>query len=151
MALPRLTHDEYYLSLIPLVARRSTCARRAVGAIITDAKFRVLSTGYNGVPSGYPHCTEQPCPGTLDPPGDTRRCFAVHAEQNAIIQCSRLEDARHLFVSCKPCFTCAKMIANTPIKRVIALEDYPDPGTSVIFVQAEIHFLIAKVTNSLIQ
>jgi len=147
----RLTHDQYYTALLVLVAARSTCARRAVGAIIVDARNRVLSTGYNGVPSGFPHCTTEPCTGVNDPPGDSRRCLAVHAEINAIMQCSRLDLASSLYVSCTPCFTCAKAIANTPIKRVICLEEYADPMGMAVLKVAKIHFIVAAVTNNLIQ
>ena len=139
----RLSHDAYYLAMLKLVAMRSTCARRAVGAIIVDEKNRVLSTGYNGVPSGFPHCTETPCAGALDESGDTRRCMAVHAEQNALLQCSRLDLAHTMFVSCSPCVICAKMIANTSIKRVMCLEVYADPLGAFVLQQARVHIVIA--------
>lgn len=120
----RLTRDEYYLEMLSLVAGRSTCPRRAVGAVIVDKAGHVLSTGYNGVPSGVPHCVDVPCPGASDPKGDTRRCLAIHAEQNALLQCSRLDLAHTLYVSVICCFTCAKLVCNTPIKRIVAAEDY---------------------------
>lgn len=135
-------HD-YYVSLLPLVAARSTCARRAVAAIITDAKGRVLATGYNGVPAGAPHCMERddeggticdvdnpatgivPCAGAKDPPGDTRRCLAVHAEANALLQCVHvLSQAHTLYCSTTPCLECAKLIANTPIQLIFVQEEY---------------------------
>jgi len=129
----RLNHDEYYLQMLDLVAARSTCARRAVGAIITDTKHHILSTGYNGVPSGFTHCIDTPCVGRYDPPGDSSRCMAVHAEQNALLQCSRLDLAAVMYTSCVPCFTCAKMIVNTHITRVVALKTYADTtGLSVL-------------------
>lgn len=133
----RLTHDQYFLEMLKLVAARSTCARRAVGAIIVDRRHHILSTGYNGVPRGFRHCIDEAddvsrvpaddvCQGKWDPKGDTRRCMAVHAEVNAVIQCTRLDLAWKMYVSASPCFTCAKMIANTGIKHVIALELYAD-------------------------
>lgn len=122
----RASRDRYYLNMLKLVAERSTCARRSVGAIITDKHGRVLSTGYNGVPSGVPHCTDSACPGATDVTGDTRRCMSVHAETNALLQCAKMDLASVLYVSCSPCFACAKMILNTPIKRVVCAERYSD-------------------------
>jgi dCMP deaminase len=122
----RPSHDDYFLDMLELVAGRSTCARRAVGAIIVDQQHRILATGYNGVPTHYPHCTETPCPGAEDPPGDTRRCYAVHAEANALLQCSRLDLAWKLYASCTPCFSCAKLIANTSIVKVVCHVSYND-------------------------
>lgn len=118
--------DQYYLDLVPKVADLSTCVRRKVSAIIVDEKGRILSTGYNGVPSGFPHCIDRPCLGADDPSGDSSRCYAVHAEINALIQCSELRYAHTMYCSCSPCFSCAKAIANTSIKRIVFLEQYAD-------------------------
>ena len=122
--MPRLSIDLYFASMLNLVSSRSTCTRRAVGAIITDEAGHVLAMGYNGVPSGVDHCTDVPCGGEADKSGDFSRCWAVHAEQNALLQCQRLDLARTVYVSCTPCFTCAKLIANTPIRRVVVTELY---------------------------
>ena len=116
----------YFVKMLDLVSARSTCRRRQVGAIITDGRGHVLSTGYNGVPSGEVHCTDEPCPGALDQAGDTRRCMAVHAEQNALLQCAELFRANRFYVTCAPCFTCAKMILNTPIRLVVVTAPYAD-------------------------
>lgn len=128
----RLGHDAYFLALLDLARLRSTCLRRRVGAVIVDGEHHVLSTGYNGVPSRFIHCTDYPCAGALDPSGDTSRCMAVHAEVNAILQCTRLDLARTLYVSCTPCFSCAKMLVNTPIRRIVTREIYPDTGLDVL-------------------
>lgn len=122
----RPSRDEYFVQMLDLVASRSTCARRAVGAIIIDEIGHILSTGYNGVPRGFQHCTETPCLGATDKPGDTSRCDATHAEMNALLQCFRLDLAHTIYVSCSPCFTCAKLIANTSIRRVVCCEMYAD-------------------------
>jgi dCMP deaminase len=117
--------DDYFLKMLDLVASRSTCARRAVAAIITDATGHVLSTGYNGVPAGMPHCTDVPCPGANRPSGiDLDLCEAIHAEQNALLQCYRLDLARVLYCSVVPCYPCAKLIVNTSILRIVVKEDY---------------------------
>lgn len=121
------------MQMLSLVASRATCARRQVGAIIVSQDHQILSTGYNGVPRGLAHCIDMFCPGARDEKGDTSRCEAVHAEVNAVLQCRRLDLAHTIYVSCTPCFTCAKMLANTPIRHIIALEHYADPnGESVL-------------------
>lgn len=125
-ATTRPTLDEFYLSLLDNLASRSTCARRRVAAIITDVRGRVLSMGYNGVPRGVTHCTDSPCDGVSDPPGNSSRCLAVHAETNALLQCRDLESACVIYCSCMPCFGCAKMILNTNIRRVVAKEKYAE-------------------------
>jgi len=117
--------------------------RRKVGAIIVDEKYHILSTGYNGVPSGFKHCIDEPCIGAKDPTGNSERCMAVHAEVNAMLQCSRINDARTLYVSCTPCIGCAKMICNTPIKRIIASSAYADNALYILHL-AEIELIIAK-------
>jgi dCMP deaminase len=105
------------------VARRSTCPRAAVGAVIVRDK-RILTTGYNGAPAGLPHCTEAGCLMVND------HCVrTLHAEQNAIIQ-----GALHgvdvsgstIYVTHQPCLICAKMIINAGIERVVYGGDYPD-------------------------
>ena len=122
----RLNKQEYFLAMLKLVAARSTCVRRAVGAIITDKDGHVLSTGYNGVPRDFDHCTSVNCEGAKDKPGDTSNCMAVHAEQNALLQCCDLSRAHTIYTSCVPCFVCAKMIANTNIEMVVCETDYAD-------------------------
>jgi len=134
---PRLTKTEYYLQMLKLVAARSTCVRRAVGAIITDREGRVLSTGYNGVPRNFDHCTEEnPCEGASQEKGNTSLCMAVHAEQNAIIQCSDLNRAYTIYVSCVPCFVCAKMLANTNIEVAVCETDYADTRGKQVLMDA---------------
>lgn len=125
--LKRISLDNVYLEMLETMALRSTCVRRQVAAIVTDRKGRVISTGYNGVPQGMPHCIDLPCKGARDRPGDTDNCLAVHAEANALLQAgSRLAEAHTIYCSCFPCFSCAKLIANTEIKRVVFREHYPD-------------------------
>lgn len=141
----RPTHDEYFLKMLSLVAGRSTCARRAVGAIIVTSDHRVLSTGYNGVPKNFHHCTEIPCPGVDDERGNTSRCQAVHAEVNAILQCRDIDKAYTIYVSCTPCFQCAKMICNTNIQRVVVLEEYADKEGLAMLAAAHIYVQVMKV------
>ena len=105
------------------VAKRSTCLRARVGAIIVRDK-RILTTGYNGSPSGLPHCTEVGC---LIANGHCVR--TLHAEQNAIIQAALhgvSVSGGTIYVTHQPCLTCAKMIINAGIRRVIYGGHYPD-------------------------
>lgn len=131
----RDSKESYFIKMLMDVSSRSTCIRRSVGAIITDERGRILSTGYNGPPAGFNHCTDVPCAGSNDQKGDTSRCLAVHAEQNALLQCWRLDLAHTIYVSCCPCFVCAKMILNTSIRRVIVPQDYADAEGARILTQ----------------
>jgi dCMP deaminase len=119
--------DEYFVKMLDLVATRSTCRRRNVAAILTDETGHLISTGYNGVPAGFPHCTDEPCPGAADAAGDTSKCMAIHAENNAIIQAGgRLRDATRLYCSCSPCFSCTKLILGTNVRTIVVKEVYAD-------------------------
>ncbi|MBC7225275.1 MAG: cytidine/deoxycytidylate deaminase family protein [Anaerolineae bacterium] len=119
----RPSWDQYFMEIAQQVARRSTCPRAQVGAIIVRDR-RILTTGYNGAPMGLPHCSDVGC---IIVDGHCVR--AVHAEQNAIIQA-----AYHgvsvaggtIYVTHQPCQTCAKMIINAGIKRVVYAGEYPD-------------------------
>ncbi len=127
----RPSWDEYFSEITKQVATRSTCLRRHVGAVIVKDK-RILSTGYNGAPSGLPHCDETGClRERLGIPSGQRQeiCRGLHAEQNAIIQAALHGVAisgSDIYVTHQPCITCAKMIINAGIKRVFCLSTYPD-------------------------
>lgn len=123
--------DEYFMSLADLAATRSTCLRRQVGAIIV-AEHRVLATGYNGAPKDLPHCLEVGCKREeLKIPSGQRQeiCRAIHAEQNAIIQAAQhgvpVKDAT-VYCTNQPCATCAKMILNLDVRRIVFRSSYPD-------------------------
>lgn len=128
----RPSRDQYYAEMVAVAAKRSTCPRRAVGAIVVDERGVVLGVGHNGVPRNVPHCGDRGsyCLAQDAAPGVTSACWAVHAEVNALLQCSDVERAHTMYVSATPCFACAKVIANTAIKRVVALEDYREPAPS---------------------
>ena len=113
------------------VATRSTCLRRHVGAVVVRDK-RMLSTGYNGAPRGLRHCDVVGClREQLGIPSGERQeiCRGLHAEQNAIIQAAlhgvSIEDST-IYVTIQPCVTCAKMIVNAGILRVVCAGTYPD-------------------------
>ena len=138
----RLSWDEYFMEMAKLAAKRSTCLRRNVGAVIVQDKH-VLSTGYNGAPKGIPHCAEKGgCYREQHniPSGERHElCRALHAEQNAIIQAARLGvsiDGATLYCTHQPCSVCAKMIINAGIQRIVVDEGYPDEMAVEILEEA---------------
>ncbi|MCD6257431.1 dCMP deaminase family protein [Candidatus Aerophobetes bacterium] len=134
------------MQITQLVAKRSTCLRRKVGAILVRDK-RILCTGYNGPPRGLAHCSEVGClRDKLGIPSGERQeiCRGLHAEQNAIIQAAlygiSIKDSI-LYCTHQPCITCSKMIINAGIKKVIFLGDYPDPLAREILKEAKIELI----------
>lgn len=127
----RPSWDHYFMEITKLVATRSTCIRRQVGAIIVKDK-KILTTGYNGSPSGFAHCLDIGCLRIeMNVPSGTRHelCRAIHAEQNAIIQAATSGisiEGGILYCTTHPCSLCMKMIANAGIKTIYYLEGYPD-------------------------
>lgn len=133
------------MQIAHLVATRATCPRRSVGALIVRDK-RIVSTGYNGAPKGLPHCP--PGGPESDWPGGCMRaghCIrSLHAEQNALLQAANIGvscDQATMYVTCQPCNTCAKMIINAGIVRVIFEGDYPDDFSKELFRDAGIEVL----------
>lgn len=128
----RPSWDEYFMEMAQLTAKRSTCLRRSVGAIIVKDKH-IVATGYNGAPRGIKHCAERGgcMREKLGVPSGERHelCMALHAEQNAIIQAATLGvsiEGATIYVTHQPCVICAKMIINAGIKRIVVKEGYPD-------------------------
>ncbi|MBA3725106.1 MAG: dCMP deaminase family protein [Armatimonadetes bacterium] len=111
------------MQIAKTASTRATCLRRSVGAVI-ERDRRILTTGYNGAPRGVPHCEEYGC-------DVSERCqLAAHAEQNAVAQAAANGvscEGATVFVTCQPCSSCAKMMINAGIKRVVFEGDYPDP------------------------
>ncbi len=138
----RPSWDEYFMEIAKLVSTRATCPRRSVGAIIVRDR-RILATGYNGAPRGLPHCPPQ---GSQQdwPDGCMRagHCIrSLHAEQNALLQAASIGvpcEGATMYVTCQPCNTCAKMIINAGITRVIYEGDYPDPFSLELFRDAQL-------------
>ncbi len=139
------------MDICKLVATRSTCERRAVGAVIVKDK-RILATGYNGAPSGLSHCP--PEGGSHDWPVGCLRaghCIrSLHAEQNALLQAAKIgipcADST-IYVTCQPCNTCAKMIINAGISRVIYEGDYPDDFSLELFRESRIEVFRYRETG----
>ena len=126
--------DRRFMELSHVIANWASCYQpnRKIGCVIVRNK-RIVTTGYNGAPAGIRTCVER---------GECMRrkigvasgthaelCYAIHAEQNAIIQAARLGssiDGATLYCTHQPCVICAKMIVNAGIKRVVYQEGYPD-------------------------
>lgn len=137
----RPSWNEYFMRMAVLAATRSTCLRRHVGAVIVQERM-VLSTGYNDTPRGLPNCGDGGCARCASdaPSGvglDT--CLCLHAEQNAIIQAAyhgvSISGAA-IYTTHQPCLTCAKMIVNAGIRRIVFAGDYPDPLALEMLQQA---------------
>lgn len=142
----RPSWQTYFMDITFLVAKRSTCLRRAVGALIVKDK-RILSTGYNGAPTGIKHCIEIGClREKLNVPSGEKHelCRGIHAEQNAIIQAAyhgaSIKDAT-LFCTNMPCSICAKMIINAGIKKIYYHSGYADSMSKEMLAEAGIDLI----------
>ena len=124
----RMSRDEWGLRLAEATAQRGTCLRRQVGCVLVDERGRVLSTGYNGVASGEPHCDEiSPCLGAGFHSGERLDlCVATHAEQNALIQCRDTDAILTCYVTVSPCISCVKLLMNTGCLRIVFREGYAE-------------------------
>ena len=153
----RITRDQWAMGLAKLTSARSTCLRRAVGCVLLNARGHVLATGYNGVAAGMPHCNERT--GTqVNPPFDTKSvvpiyghacaghaapsgqsldaCQAIHAEQNALLQCRDVAQIFSVYVTASPCMTCTKLLLNTGCQNIFYAEEYPHPAAKELWLSA---------------
>jgi dCMP deaminase len=135
--------NDYFMGITELVAQRSTCLRRKVGAILVRDK-RIIATGYNGAPTHISHCLDVGCLREQQgiPSGERHElCRGLHAEQNAIIQAANLGfsvEGSVLYCTNLPCAICAKMLINISVKEVYYREGYPDSLTSMMMSEAAI-------------
>lgn len=139
------------MALASLTADRATCLRRHVGCVMLNVRGHVLATGYNGVAAGQPHCNEltsqlpwfqdvdevwygNACSGAHAPSGtDLNGCQAIHAEQNALLQCRDVYDIHTCYVTASPCITCTKLLLNTGCQRIVFSEEYPHPEARLLW------------------
>lgn len=141
----RPSWDDYFMEIVQVVAKRSTCLRRQVGCVLVSER-RILATGYNGPPRGLAHC--EALGGCLReqlniPRGQRHEvCRALHAEQNAIIQAAvhgvALPDNVIAYTVAQPCVTCAKMLINSHVKRIVYRYAYPDELSLEMLREAEV-------------
>jgi dCMP deaminase len=136
----RASWDEYFMSIAQVVATRSTCPRKYVGAVLVRNRT-ILSTGYNGSIRGMPHCSDV---GHMMEEG---HCVAtIHAEANAIIQAARngvmIEGATN-YVTASPCWSCFKQLANAGVTRICYGEFYRDER--IFDIAKKIHIELVHV------
>jgi len=142
----RPSWDEYFMSLARLAATRSTCLRRHVGAVIVKDRM-LLSTGYNDTPRGLRNCGDGGCARCASDAAagtglDT--CLCLHAEQNAIIQAAYHGVAiagGTIYCTHQPCLTCAKMVVNAGLVRIVYAAPYPDPVAEQLLHDASVELV----------
>lgn len=110
--------DDTMLMVAQILAQRATCVKLSVGCVLTDARGRIVGAGYNGVPVGMTHCTDEACPGATMPAGSDT-CEAVHAEQNALLNCPDPWAIVTCYVTHGPCLRCTKLLLNTGCRRIV--------------------------------
>jgi len=131
------------MSIAKLVATRSTCLRRNVGAVLVKDK-KILATGYNGAPTGIRHCEETGClrEKLNVKPGERHElCRGLHAEQNVIIQSAYygvITKGTTLYSTHKPCIICSKMLINAGVEKIFFAEGYPDTLADEMLAEANI-------------
>jgi len=144
----RPSFHEIFMEIAYAWAKRATCLRRRVGAVIAKDKQQ-LTAGYNGAPRGVPHCAEMG--GCLReklkiPSGQRHEiCRGTHAEQNAITQAAKFGisiEGSTLYCNCFPCVICTKMILNAGITTVVYDSDYDDPLSKEILAQQQLLKLV---------
>jgi len=147
----RPSWDDYFMQITDLVASRSTCLRRRVGAVLVMDR-QILATGYNGAPRGLPHCLDVGCLRSEQsvPSGQRHElCRGLHAEQNVIIQAARngvgIVGAT-LYCTTQPCIICLKMLINAGITKIFFREGYPDELSEQMAAEAGIKLI--KVESS---
>ncbi len=125
---PRISKDEYFMKIAEVVSERSTCIKRKVGAVLIKDSH-IVSTGYNGAPSGFSHCTPESCVRQNLKSGEKPElCRGVHSEINCIIQAAihgtSIQGNTTLYSTHFPCMSCLKLIINARIKRLVYREGY---------------------------
>lgn len=136
--------DTYWMEMADVVKSRSTCLRRQVGAVIVNDNH-MLTMGYNGAPSGLSHCNEKGCIRqklNVKSGEQLSICRAVHAEQNAMIYAAKHGTSvkgATIYVTTSPCHTCAKMLINAGILRIVYREKYSDIAADMVLEEAKMN------------
>ena len=145
--------DEYFMEIATVVSKRSTCLREHVGAVLVRDKH-ILSTGYNGAPTGLPHCEDVGClREQLKVPSGERHelCRGVHAEANAIIQAALhgvSAENSTMYCTHQPCSMCTKMAINAKVKEIVYRIPYPDDLSMQLLKDAKIKIRRLKTKQS---
>lgn len=133
MRAKRPSWDEYFLKVAMLVSERATCPRMHCGCVLVRDK-QILSTGYNGSIPGDDHCEDVGCMIV-----DNHCVRTIHAEMNAILQCSshgQKTTGATAYVTNMPCTNCAKALITAGIKEVVIFSDYHDTLAEDFFSKA---------------
>jgi len=119
---------QYFSALSLIIASRASCIRRKIGCVLVDKNYFLLSTGYNGPPPNNPHCIEIGKCRREDVESGSKLelCAAIHAEQNALLQCRNTMDIEYCFITHSPCIHCLKLLMNTGCKEIYYIESYPN-------------------------
>src|SRR5689334_20181011 len=102
----RPSKDRTFLEVCEVLSRQGTCARRKVGCVLVDEQKNIIGSGWNGNARGLSHCIDTPCPGASEKSGSKTSlylCEAIHAEQNALLQCKDVQTIHTCYISCSPC------------------------------------------------
>lgn len=141
--------DSRFMEMAHVIAGWTSCYRpgRSIGCVIVKDK-RIMTTGYNGAPAGLKTCRERgECMrDRLGIQSGTRAelCYAIHAEQNAIIQAAKVgvsTEGATIYITLQPCVICAKMLVNAGITRLVHRGEYPDPLSQSILAEAGIEIM----------
>lgn len=120
----RISRPQMFMDICDIVAKRSTCGRQNVGAVLVNTQHSIVSIGYNGPPSGEPHCTGRGC--SLGSTGGCSR--SIHAEENAINRYglkAHVAEELDIYTSLSPCMDCARRIYSIGVvKRVFYRQEY---------------------------
>ena len=141
--------DEYFMEMAELAARRSTCLRRKVGAVLVKNK-KVLATGYNGAPKDITHCEVTGClREKMGVPSGERHeiCRGVHAEQNLVAQAAFhgvKTEGSTVYCTHQPCIICTKILINAGIKKIYFKNAYADEFSAKLLKESDIEFLQYK-------
>jgi dCMP deaminase len=144
----RISKDQYFMKIAEVVSLRSTCIKRKVGAVLVK-NSHILSTGYNGVPSGFIHCTSDTCVRKNLQTGEKPElCRGVHAEINCIIQAAihgtSIKGITTLYSTTFPCMSCLKILINSGINRLVYREGYAMENKIKEEMLKESHLIIEK-------
>ena len=118
--------DEYFMNIAKVVSSRGSCIRRQVGCVLINSRNQIIATGYNGKARGLIHCFDDPCKGAYSSSGTKLGdCSAIHAEANALLQCSDVYNIHKAYITTAPCVDCTKLFLNTSCEEIVYLEEYP--------------------------
>ena len=118
----RISKEAIFLSMANVLANRGTCARKQVGCILVNKVGYIIGSGYNGNARGLDHCIDHPCAGAAHSSGSGTSlylCEAIHAEQNALLQCADVQEIDTCYVTYSPCIQCVKLLMQTSCRHIV--------------------------------